>query len=62
MSRRARAVLAFVLLVAALVVGVASWSTPYVDGWTLLAVALAMAGLWVVAPLLDDATCEACRR
>lgn len=48
-----RAAIGALLAVAALVVGIAAWDTPHVTGGTVLAFVLAMAGLWIVSPLVD---------
>lgn len=53
MTRRGRVVATLVLFALALGAGLAGWSSEHVTGWTFLAMVVALAGLWVAAPLID---------
>lgn len=53
MTRAARIAATVALFVLALGAGLAGWDTPHVTGWTFLALVVALAGLWVAAPLID---------
>jgi len=52
-TRHGRIVATLVLFALSVGAGLAGWDTPHVTGWTFLALVVALAGLWVAAPLID---------